>query len=129
MQEHELQKRIQVALSGAGCVVFRTNVGRGLLIRRAQIIKRYDNGTALVAGTFNYFDSGLPVGHPDLYGFRKKDGKVFYIEVKTASGVISEKQKKFHEMLHKNGIIHGVARSVDDAVKIVEEGAVGYGYK
>ena len=129
MQEHELQKRIQVALTAAGCVVFRTNVGKGLLIRRAQIIKRYDNGTALVAGTFNYFDSGLPVGHPDLYGFRKKDGKVFYIEVKTASGVISEKQKKFHEMLHKNGIIHGVARNVEDALKIVKEGAVGYGYK
>ena len=129
MQEHELQKRIQVALSGAGCVVFRTNVGKGLLIRRAQIIKRYDNGTALVAGTFNYFDSGLPVGHPDLYGFRKKDGKVFYIEVKTASGVISEKQKKFHDMLHKNGIIHGVARNVEDALKIVKKGTVGYGYK
>ena len=129
MQEHELQKRIQVALSGAGCVVFRTNVGKGLLIRRAQIIKRYDNGTALVAGTFNYFDSGLPVGHPDLYGIRKKDGKVFYIEVKTKRGVISTKQTMFHNMLHKNGIIHGVARNVDDAVKIVEEGAVGYGYK
>lgn len=129
MQEHELQKRIQVALSGAGCVVFRTNVGKGLLIRRAQIIKRYDNGTALVAGTFNYFDSGLPVGHPDLYGFRKNDGKVFYIEVKTKRGVISTKQTMFHNMLHKNGIIHGVARSVEDALKIVEEGAVGYGYK
>ena len=129
MQEHELQKRIQVALSGAGCVVFRTNVGKGLLIRRAQIIKRYDNGTALVAGTFNYFDSGLPVGHPDLYGFREKDGKVFYIEVKTKRGVISTKQTMFHEMLHKNGIIHGVARNVEDALKIVKEGAVGYGYK
>ena len=129
MREHELQKRIQVALTAAGCGVFRSNVGKGVLIRHNQIIKRYDNGTALVAGPFNFFDAGLPVGHPDLYGFRKKDGKVFYIEVKTASGVISEKQKKFHNMLHKNGIIHGVARNVEDALKIVEEGAVGYGYK
>lgn len=129
MQEHELQKRIQVALTAAGCAVFRSNVGKGVLIRHNQIIKHYDNGTALVAGPFNFFDAGLPSGYPDLHGFRKCDGKIFYIEVKTASGVISEKQKKFHEMLHKNGIIHGVARSVDDALKIVEEGAVGYGYK
>lgn len=128
MREHEIQKRIQVALTAAGCVVFRSNVGKGLLIRHSQIIKRFENGTALVAGPFNYFDAGLPSGHPDLYGFRKKDGKIFYIEVKAERGVISDKQKKFHKMLHANGIVHGIARSVEDALKVIEQEAVGYGY-
>ena len=67
-----------------------------------------------------WFDTGLPPGHPDLYGFRIGDGKVFYIEVKTATGRPRPDQITFHKMLNRYGIIHGIARSADDAVKRVD---------
>lgn len=108
--EHEIQKEIMLALSECGYMVFRANVGK---------VKMADG---------RWFDTGLPVGHPDLYGFRISDGKVFYIEVKDYKGKPREGQVHFHKMLMKYGIIHGIARSADDAVKIVKEGLVGYGF-
>lgn len=38
-------------------------------------------------------------------------------------------QIKFHDFLTKHRVIHGIARSPEDAVKIVKEGSVGYGFK
>lgn len=108
--EHEIQKEIMLALSESGYMVFRANVGK---VRMAD---------------GRWFDTGLPPGHPDLYGFRISDGKIFYIEVKTATGRPRPDQITFHKMLNRYGIIHGIARSADDAVKIVKEGLVGYGF-
>lgn len=108
--EHKIQNEIQIALSENGCRVFRANVGK---------VKMADG---------RWFDTGLPVGHPDLYGFRISDGKVFYIEVKDYKGKPREGQVHFHKMLNRYGIIHGIARSADDAVKIVKKGLVGYGF-
>ncbi|WP_270755435.1 VRR-NUC domain-containing protein [Ligilactobacillus ruminis] len=108
--EHKIQNEIQIALSENGCRVFRANVGK----------VRLEDG--------RWFDTGLPKGHPDLYGFRINDGKVFYIEVKTATGRPRPDQITFHKMLNRYGITHGIARSADDAVKIVKKGLVGYGF-
>lgn len=108
--EHLIQSKIQVALSANDCTVFRTNVG----------------SIRLPDGTF--FKTGLPKGHPDLYGFRHSDGKVFYIEVKNEVGRPRPEQIKFHEMLAHWKIIHGIARSPQQAVDIVKKGLVGYGF-
>lgn len=51
-EEHEIQKKIQVAVSQRNCTIFRANVGKIFL---------NDGG---------YFDTGLPKGFPDLFGFR-----------------------------------------------------------
>lgn len=75
-----------------------------------------------------WFDTGLPKGHPDLYGFRWSDHQVFYLEIKNAKGHPRPDQIRFHEMLTKRGVIHGIARSVEDATKIVKEGLIGYGF-
>ncbi len=108
--EHEIQSRILVAVSQHHCTIFRANVGK---VRTAD---------------HRWFDTGLPKGHPDLYGFRWSDHQVFYIEVKNEKGKPRADQIKFHEMLTKREIIHGIARSAGDAIKIVEEGLVGYGF-
>ena len=52
----------------------------------------------------------------------------FYVEVKDYKGKPREGQVHFHKMLNRYGIIHGIARSADDAVKIVKEGLIGYGF-
>lgn len=76
-----------------------------------------------------WFDTGLPKGHPDLYGWRWSDGKVFYIEVKNAKGRPRKDQLRFHRFLAEHHIIHCLARSVDDAIKTIDEGLIGYGFK
>lgn len=108
--EHSIQNRIRLELSNRGHLVFRANVGK---------VKTADG---------RWFDTGLPVGFPDLFVINR-DGKFIGVEVKNRKGKLRESQKEFSERILKpHGIPHGVARSVEDAIKIVEEEVVGYGY-
>lgn len=75
-----------------------------------------------------WFDTGLPAGFPDLFGFRKSDKQIFFIEVKNDRGKPRKEQIVFHEFLKTQNIIHGIARSADEALHIVEKGLVGYGF-
>lgn len=67
-------------------------------------------------------------GTPDLIGFRWQDKQIFFIEVKSPTGRIRSDQLAYHSDLMHHKVIHGIARSVDDALKIVNEGLIGYGY-
>lgn len=111
IREQDIQSLIRIALTKDNCTIFRANVGK---------VKTIDG---------RWFDTGLPKGHPDLYGFKHSNGKVFYIEVKNRTGRAREDQKQFHYMLTNHGIIHGIARSPEDALKIIDEELVGYGFK
>lgn len=109
--EHKIQNDIRVALSKHHCTVFRVNVGN---------VKTADG---------RFFSAGVPSGHPDLYGFRWSNNQVFYVEVKNEKGKPRQDQIQFHHMLTQHGVIHGIARSAEDAVRIVRDGLVGYGFK
>ncbi|MEK1434809.1 VRR-NUC domain-containing protein [Limosilactobacillus fermentum] len=109
--EHKIQNDIRIALSRHQCTVFRVNVGS---------VKTPDG---------RFFSAGVPSGHPDLYGYRWSDNQIFYIEVKNKRGRPRKDQIRFHNFLQSHNVIHGIARSPDDAVKIVKEGLVGYGFK
>ncbi|MCQ2173293.1 MAG: VRR-NUC domain-containing protein [Bacteroidales bacterium] len=100
--EHDIQNRIRIAVSPY-CVIFRANVGRGL------------------TADGRYFSTGLPVGFSDLFGVRKSDGRAVFIEVKTERGRASEKQKHFLEQMRKFGAIAGIARSPEEAIKLIQE--------
>lgn len=108
--EHTIQKQIQLALSKHQCTVFRANVGK----------IRLPDG--------RFFNTGLPNGFPDLFGFRWVDNQVFFIEVKSKTGKPRTDQIRFHEFLQSHNVIHGIARSVEDALMIVDGGLTGYGY-
>ncbi|ANK60046.1 VRR-NUC domain-containing protein [Loigolactobacillus backii] len=99
--EHKIQNDIRVAVSRAGNIIFRANVGK----------VKMDNG--------GWFDAGLPKGFPDLFGFRKTDGKIFFIECKNETGRLREDQKKFAKAIDQYPVLYGVARSVDDALGII----------
>lgn len=101
-EEHAIQNAIRIALSDRA-TVFRANVGSGIT---------YDG---------RHFDTGLPKGFSDLFGFRHSDGKIFFIEVKTPKGRVSEAQQNFIKQMRCHGAAAGVARSVDDALKIIWE--------
>ncbi|WP_282803960.1 VRR-NUC domain-containing protein [Secundilactobacillus kimchicus] len=102
-QEHKIQNDIRVAVSQHGCTIFRANVGK----------VKMENG--------RWFDTGLPRGFPDLFGWRHSDGKMFFIEVKNETGRLREDQKRFSKAISGHNVIYGVAHSVEDALKIVEE--------
>lgn len=99
-----------VAVLKHHCTVFRSNVGK---------VKTIDG---------RWFKTGLPNGFPDLCGYRKQDNQMFFIEVKNAHGKPRQDQIRFHQFLMQHHVIHGIARSVDDALKIIDNGLVGYGY-
>jgi len=102
-KEQATQDAIRVALAQAGYVVFRANVGK---------VKTADG---------RWFDSGLPTGFPDLVGYKPSNGKIFFIEVKTETGRRRKDQVNFANGLRDKNVIYGVARSADEAVKIVRD--------
>jgi len=101
-KEAAIQDSIRVALAQAGYVVFRTNVGK---------VKQSDG---------RWFDTGLPSGFPDLMGFKPENGMTFFIEVKTATGIRRKDQVIFANGLRDKQCIYGVARSAEEALKIVK---------
>lgn len=82
--EHQIQSEIMLAVSQAGNKIFRSNVGK---------VQTIDG---------RWFDTGLPKGHSDLYGFRP-DGQIFYIEVKSETGRVRPDQVNFIHAMKRNG--------------------------
>lgn len=101
--ETDIMNEIRLALSAAGHMNFRANVGK---------VKMADG---------RWFSTGLPDGFSDLFGFRKTDAKIFFIEVKTPTGKLRKDQERFLTAMIKRGAIVGVARSTEDALRIVGE--------
>lgn len=101
-EEHKIQNDIRVGVSMHGHTIFRANVGT---------VKQKDG---------RYFSTGLPAGFPDLFGFRKGDGKFFFIEVKNERGRLRPDQERFKAFIESKPVLYGVARSVEDALKIIE---------
>lgn len=101
-EEHIIQNNIRIALSN-DCVIFRGNVGKGFT----------KDG--------RYFDTGLPKGFSDLFGFRKADGRAVFIEVKTSNGKPSKEQKNFINKMLSYGAIAGVCRSTEEALNLIKE--------
>lgn len=64
--------------------------------------------------------TGLPVGRSDLSGFRRDDAVAFFIEVKLPGGRIRKEQQTFIDAMLARGAIAGFARSVEEAIALVE---------
>jgi len=97
--ETNIMNACMVALSVAGCLVWRNNAG--VLKDASGRPIRY----------------GLCVGSADLIGVAP-DGKFLAVEVKTATGRTSEAQDRFIAAVLRLGGRAGVARSPEGAVRI-----------
>ena len=102
MREIDIQNQIRIALSDIA-VTFRANVGV-FFTKDGRPIR-----------------SGLPKGFSDVFGFRKSDGRIFFLEIKTETGKLSRDQETFLESMRLLGAIAGVARNPDEALRIVRE--------
>lgn len=83
------------------------------------------------SGTFKSLDGrryiqGMPEGFPDLFGYRRRDGKMFFIEVKRPKQTRSDEQIAFGDSL-RGAVLYGVARSIDDAFEILGFGDLARG--
>lgn len=100
VSEHDIQNEIRLALSERGYCVFRINSGK---------VKMADG---------RWFDVGVPKGFSDLMAI--KEGRAFFIECKNEIGRPSAEQLNFiKQMQSRYGCRAGIARSVEDALKIV----------
>lgn len=96
-------REIMLALSADGHAVFRANVGL-FFTKDGRPVR-----------------SGLPVGFSDLFGFRASDARAFFLEVKTARGVWTDRQRGFLQAMAGRGAITGIVRSVDEARHLLSD--------
>ena len=101
VSESKIQNDILIEINRRGHRLFRANAGK-VVTKDNRVIKLF------------------PKGFPDTVGFRKTDGKIIFIEVKTDKGRLRPEQEKFKTFIETQPVLYGVARSVDDAIKIIE---------
>ena len=110
--ENTIQNEIRLALSEYG-IVLRLNSGK------------FWQGDRVWSSEFNQYVlvnlrpvQGCPEGTSDLL-FLGENENVAFIECKTKKGSAREKQKRFIEIMHQYGIKADLARSTEDALKII----------
>lgn len=113
MTEQDIQSKIRLALSPYG-VVFRTNAGEFWQGRRVWSIEFQQYVLTDLQKV-----TGLPAGFSDLL-FVGYD-KIAFLEVKTPSGKVSQAQERFLGQMQALGHRAGVARSEEEALKIIME--------
>ena len=123
--EHELQNNIRIAVGKERtATLFRANVGKAWTGKKAICC-----GDMITLHEARPFSTGLPIGFPDLFGFRtleitpemvgKKLAVFAFIEVKTKQGRTSRAQEKMHAFLRDAGALGGVARSTEEALHLL----------
>jgi hypothetical protein len=110
--EHRIQDEIRLALSPHG-IVLRLNSGK------------FWQGERVWSNEFQQYVlinlrpiQGCPEGTPDLL-FLGEQNNVAFLECKTQKGAAREKQKRFIEIMHDYGIKADLARSPEEALKII----------
>lgn len=111
--EHRIQDEIRLALSEYG-IALRLNSGKFWQGRRVW---------SQEFGQYVLIDlravQGCPEGTPDLL-FLGENRNVAFVECKNPTGTARAKQKKFIEIMHQFGIKADIARSVEDALKMIK---------
>jgi len=126
MLERDIQNLIRIAISENRLgTCFRTNVGQAYTGNK---IVKNQNGTITIYDP-RPFKSGLPEGFSDLIVVTpltitlemigQKVALASFLEVKDAKRKPTPEQLNFLEQMTQLGARAGIARSVDDAIKIL----------
>ena len=111
--ETKLMNLILIALSEAGCTVWRVETGGAWL---GRVIHR-ERDCVTLAGA-RMFVTGLCKGGSDIIGIAP-DGRFLALEVKAARGRVTPEQQRFIEAVRAAGGVAGIARSVADALELI----------
>lgn len=121
MLERDIQARITLALSKAGARVFRNNIAKawvGQATRASQVHTVTLHPGDVVIRNARPLHAGLGKGSPDLIGWTDT-GQFLGIEAKTPTGRATPEQCNWIEAINRGGGRAGIARSPDDAIKIL----------
>lgn len=130
--EHAIQNEIRNALAGR-CKLFRANVGKAWA---SNDVVKVTRKMPVVMGPRDVllknarpFDTGLPPGFTDLFGYvietitpdmvGQKIARFIGPEVKDDTGKPSPLQSTFISVVNSDGGRAGVVRSVEDAERLV----------
>jgi hypothetical protein len=111
MTEADIQSLIRISLSDHG-LVFRTNAGEFWQGRRVYSQEYRQEVLVDIKKVM-----GLPKGFSDLLFVG--DGKTAFIECKTPTGRPTPEQINFIQHMQRLHHAAGIARSVEDALKII----------
>lgn len=113
-REHaDLLTAIQLALSKGDTRLFRMQAGvawQGTIVERSARRLVLLNPRPVHMG---------PEGYVDLTGWTGPNARFLAIEAKTGKGRTTEAQDRFIELVKRSGGLAGVARSVEDALRIL----------
>lgn len=112
-KETNLQNQIRLKLSEHG-IVLRLNSGQFWQGKRV-----YSKELQQDVLTHLRPVQGCPEGTSDLL-FLSNNGEVAFIEVKTPTGKLKPAQERFLEIVKQMGFKAGIARSPEEALKIVK---------
>jgi hypothetical protein len=115
MKESQLQPLILLALSKAGCKVWRCETA-GAWVGKTI----YRVGDTVTLADARMIQAGLTKGGADIIGI-SPDGRFLAVEVKTATGSVRPEQAVFIKVVQEAGGIAGVARSVDEALALLKQ--------
>ncbi len=125
MTETDIQRRIQLALSTPTGRAWRNSVGQGW---QGRIVSQ--TPSRIILDPYRAVHFGLAPGSSDLIGLQsieitsdmvgQRIAVFTSIEVKTPAGRLTAEQGRFIDAVVDLGGIAGVARSVEQALNIVE---------
>lgn len=112
-KETNLQNQIRLKLSEHG-IVLRLNSGQFWQGKRVYSKELQQDVLIHLRPV-----QGCPEGTSDLL-FLSNNGEVAFIEVKTPTGKLKPAQERFLEIVKQMGFKAGIARSPEEAIKIVK---------
>jgi len=112
--ETKIQNAIMLALSDAGCTVWRVDTAGAWV---GRII--HQDGQQVTLTDARMIQAGLCKGGSDIIGIAP-NGRFIAIEVKTKTGRATQQQTDFIEAVRNAGGISGICRSVADALQLID---------
>lgn len=112
-QETAIMRRIMLALSEAGCIIWRNEVSGAWV---GKVIHKDSDQVTLSNARMIRF--GLAIGSSDLIGVAP-NGQFLAVEVKTKTGRASKEQTQFIKAVRAAGGIAGIARSPQEALELI----------
>jgi hypothetical protein len=112
-QETPIQDLIMLALSEAGCKVWRNETAGAWV---GNIIHRSGRQVTLANATMLSF--GLAIGSSDIIGLTPS-GRFLALEVKTQTGRPTKEQRIFLKIVSDSGGIAGIVRTPEQALQLI----------
>lgn len=113
-KESGVLREVQLALSKAGCTVFRNETAGAFV---GKVVYVSDGEVSL--RNAQRIQAGLCVGSSDLIGWTA-DGRFLAVETKAGRGRATDEQRRFIEAVRASGGVAGVARSAEEALVLLQ---------